>query len=460
MEQPLTNFFRALRASDVRISIPEGLDAFRAVELLGYQNRGDLKEALSQVLAKTPDEKERFAQVFELFFHVDETSFADDPLQQENEEETEEASPSGEEGTEEEQPEMGNLSQMLLEGDEAGLEMALEKAERAVKLDQIRFFTQRGLYVRRMMEALGLERLDQDIQAMGGAPGGGGGGDGEAATLTEGRTRLFEEVGNRVEKQIALYTANEGRRFREEALRTMRISNLDKRDHALMSKLVEKMVKRLVSMHKRKKRRKDRGVLDVRRTLRKNMPHDGVLIEPVWKLIKTERPSVFAICDVSGSVSLVAQFLLMFLNSLNEVLPRVRSFAFSSHLVEVTDIFKANNFEDAATQVLTEVGFRSTDYGQSLEDFQKLALNKVSRRSTVIILGDGRSNYLNPRLDILKEIYNQCRRVIWLNPEPKSFWNMGDSEMPKYLSACHQAQVCNSLAHLERVVDDILRNAQ
>ena len=77
--------------------------------------------------------------------------------------------------------------------------------------------------------------------------------------------------------------------------------------------------------------------------------------------------------------------------------------------------------------------------------------------ATVIILGDGRSNFADPRLDLMNLIHQRSRAVIWLNPEPESYWGQGDSVMYRYARYCHVAKQCNSLAQLERIIEDVLR---
>ncbi|MCB1685733.1 MAG: VWA domain-containing protein, partial [Pseudomonadales bacterium] len=190
------------------------------------------------------------------------------------------------------------------------------------------------------------------------------------------------------------------------------------------------------------------------------MSYDGAIFNLHWKSVKIDRPKVFAICDVSGSVANYARFMLMFLYSLEEVMPKVRSFAFSSDLAEVTELFDRNKLEDAIAKTLRDYAGGSTDYGQALSDFKKQCLDQVDNRTTVIILGDARNNYGEARTEIMKEIYDRCKRLIWLNPEARTSWNVGDSEMRKYGAYCHQVEECNSLMHLERIVGNLLRVVQ
>ena len=108
-------------------------------------------------------------------------------------------------------------------------------------------------------------------------------------------------------------------------------------------------------------------------------------------------------------------------------------------------------------QVLQKIGFQQTDYGHSLEDFCEQHLDRLDRHTTVIFLGDGRSNFADPRIDLMQLIQQRSRAVIWLNPEPESYWSQGDSVMYRYERFCHVAKQCNTLAQLERIIEDVLR---
>ncbi len=163
--------------------------------------------------------------------------------------------------------------------------------------------------------------------------------------------------------------------------------------------------------------------------------------------------------DVSGSVANVSRFFLMFLHSLTEILPNVRTFAFSNKAGEVTDLFENKDIEVAAAETLLLNGGGSTDYGQAFVDLEGLLENNIDRKTTVIILGDARSNYGDPRCDVLKTIQEKSKRILFLNPEPKSVWGTGDSEMLRFVPYCSKSKVCSSLFDLERVVDDMLRSS-
>ena len=137
-----------------------------------------------------------------------------------------------------------------------------------------------------------------------------------------------------------------------------------------MRVLVRAMAKRLAARYAKTRRRRLRGQLDVRRTLRRNMGWGGIPFLTVWKQKRIEKPRVMVLCDVSGSVAAMAQFLLMFLYALNEALKDIRSFAFAGSLIEVSDILESEPIEAAIAKIMQTIGFGSSNYGNSLADFE------------------------------------------------------------------------------------------
>ena len=468
MTQVLTDFIRALRAADVRVSTSESIDAGQVLGLVGYDDRELLRSALGQALAKSDDEKQAFEATFDRFFAFDQFATAPPGAPGDGS-----ASPAGEGAASPGQSEAGggqpgdgggadggemqlpvDLVDLLERGDQAGLQMALAEAARRAGLNRIRLFTQRGMFARRIIELMGLEGLDRATAARRQA-----GDDAGADRLEAGREALFAQVRDYVEKQLKLFTANTGRQLREEVLSRIRLTNISDADLKIMRELVRKMAKRLVALHSRRRRRDNRGQLDVRRTIRANVEFDGPLFHTMWKKTRIDRPKVMALCDVSGSVAQVARFLLMFLYSVQEALPQVRSFAFSGKLGEVTRQFESQDAEQAMIAALEAHGGRPTDYGEALADFEALAMDDIDHRTTVLILGDARSNYVNPRADVLHRVHERARRVLFLNPEPRSLWSTGDSEMRRLAPHCDRVMTCASLKDLERVVSDLLRSA-
>ena len=495
MDQLLTNFIRALRNADIRISTAETLDAFSTVQLVGYRDRQLLKDSLSLVLPKTPDEKAAFDTCFDQFFAYRERSALRSPdappadLNPATDDRSDNAqADNGDTGggdaqgkrtgrgqagretrdapdatTTTEQLGAGDMSspqsalgQLLTRSNSIEINIAINTAGQQVKVHEIELFTQKGLYTRRILDAMGHSELQQEIFTLSDSPAVP---DRRLAQdLVRRRDWLRERVREYVEHQFLLHADVTGRRLRESLLRNLRLSTLEQRHHRLLQDLVLRMARKLIAAYSRRRKVFRRGNLHVPRTLRRNMKYDDAIFDLQWKSVKTDTPKVLAICDVSGSVANYARFMLMFLYSLEEVLPKVRSFAFSSDLGEISELFARNTIDDAIALALRQYGSGSTDYGQALADFRKLCLDAIDRRTTVIILGDARNNYGDARTDVLKEIYDRARRVLWLNPEPRATWNTGDSEMRHYAPYCHQVDECGTLTHLERAVSRLLRD--
>jgi uncharacterized protein with von Willebrand factor type A (vWA) domain len=202
-------------------------------------------------------------------------------------------------------------------------------------------------------------------------------------------------------------------------------------------------------------------LLDLKKTLRANVAYHGLIVYPKWKTKKINRPDIVAICDISRSVEKVVRFFLLFLYSLNDSLAKVRSFVFCSNLVQVSHVFENYRVEEALDRILKgkdlDLMLSSTDYGRSFMDFKDQWLDRVTQKTTIMILGDARNNFGNARTEILKLLQERSKRIVWLNPEPRSFWGTGDSEMKRYLPYCFLARECSTVNHIQRTVDYMLR---
>lgn len=465
MQATLEDFFKALRGSDLDVSLNAQIDAARATALVGWSDRELLKSALGATLAKTVPDRAIFDQAFERFFHFDSfgTERAGKPGAPPAGVPSGEPPPATDQGSGQGSGGPGGchgsggqaLSQLLLSGDSAALSRRMQQAARDVGLTDIWFFTQKGYYTQKIQQAMGLDLLDREItearrQSI--APQ-------RVAELERARKHLFNEVRNFVERKLSLYGTAPTRELHDDFLQRQKLSNVDRRDFARMHEIVRKIARRLAERHARRKRRELRGQLDFRRTMRANAAYGGVMFETFWRSTKVERPRVVAICDVSGSVRQYARFLLLFLYSLDELVSDVQSFAFTNRLVDVSATFAALPVEQAVDRVMQAVGGAGTDYGQVLEDIDAQLMHRIDHRTTVLILGDARNNRGPARAEIMKTLYGRARRVIWLNPEPVSFWGLGDSEMKRYAPYCHIARECNSLRHLERTLDQLLRTS-
>jgi uncharacterized protein with von Willebrand factor type A (vWA) domain len=459
MERKLTEFVALLRNNGVRVSPPEVADAATAIGLAGYEDRRRFHDALACTLAKSMADAAVFDRCFESFFRfaalTDEDSAAAPAPPPRPREASGNGPAGGGSGEGSAAPPDGiapsELGTQLLERGSDTLALALAQAVEAANLSAIRVLTQKGLFGRRILVAMGMDDLERELREL----------DADerpaaarrSAQLRAARARLRRQVRDTVDRYFQLAQRND----RESIIREADFATL--REFRDVEAVVRRMAKKLITVHRRRDKTAQRGLLDVRATLRRNQAHDGVLITPQWRRIRKDKPRVMAVCDVSRSVSQHARFLLLFLHSLQEVIPRLRSFAFSSSLHEVTALFDAMAPDAAIDTVMERYGFGSTDYGRAFLDLDRLALQDIDRRTTLIILGDARNNNGEAQVELLQQFHARARQLIWLNPERPNRWGSGDSEMLRYRSACTRVHACRNLGELERIVDRLLKSA-
>ena len=444
MEKQISNFIRALRSADVRVSTGEALDAARTVAMIGYDDRSLMKDSLACVLAKSESEKQIHDRLFELYFSSAPAGSAAQSAGTEND---------GEPG-EDPKDAAERLSQLTQQGNEQALATAIERAAEQAGLNDIRFSTQVAYFAQSMVRAMGGEQLQARLleALQGRTPDA----DAEAQRLIDVRRTLTMTARERAERAFQIFGAAETEKFRDEVAATKRLSAIEANDMARMKQLVAKVAKRLAVKHSRRRKRTQRGLLDVRRTMRANAGVDGIPFNVIWRQKKKDRPKIIVICDVSGSVALYVRFLLLLLFSMKEAIPDLHAFAFSYRLKSVDDILETMEFDAAIKKILREIGLGSTSYGQAFSDFKMEHENKIDRRTTIIILGDGRSNYGDPRLDLFRDFAGRAKRVIWLNPEGRALWGTGDSVIPRYEPFCAQMSHVATLKDLEKAIDEVL----
>ena len=451
MELTFGRFVTALRNADVRASPAETLTAFEIIERIGIADKTLLKDSLALALAKSSDEKARFDETFERFFAL---AFRDRPKSSFVHHIDRDAMLN--QLRADASPGLAESVANVLDDERDRLALRIHQAAAEADIQQIKSLREKSLYRRRIGTVLGLDELDAYVEA-------GGPGTGDPSTrefLRYLRHYFRQQVGDYVDAQYKLHLDPSGKRaILEAAFR----SNLDQLPVAYrqdVRRVVEKMAEKLAKDHRRRSKRARRGVLDVKKTLRRNVAYDGALFDLRWRQQKREPGAVFVLCDVSNSVARVARFLLLFLYELTDLLPNIRAFAFSSRLGEVTDTMREQPTETAIEEALFTWGKGNTDYARAFADFRELCGSDMDQHSTLIVLGDARSNYYDPRVEIFEELTRRAKQTFWLNPETRDQWREGDSEMRRYAPYCFRVETCNKLRDIERFADRLLLMAR
>lgn len=454
MERALNGFIRALRIAGVEASTGEAIDAARTLALIGYDDREHLRASFSVVLAKSATEKAIHDKVFDQYF----AAAAPARKSEGEDDESETGAADGPTGD----AEVDALLEMAGmgaagggQGADASTRAALSRAATEAGADDIRFASQTSYYVARTLERLGIAPLEArliqklnettpEAQA-------------EAQLLSRARDVLQREARAVIDRRFELYGRQATEDFLTDVAMQRSLAAIGTADMPRMRIAVARMAKKLAIKHSRRRRVRQSGRLDIRRTLRANAGHDGVPFELVFKHKRRDKPRIVAICDVSGSVSAYARFLLMFLYALHRSVTDLRTFAFSAELYDVAAPLERLSFEDAMAWILRHCGSGATDYGRAFADLNERHWECIDRNTTVLVLGDGRSNNADPRLDLFREMADRAKRIVWLCSEAPGRWGTGDSCMLRYRPYCAHLSHCATVADLERAVDEVLQ---
>jgi hypothetical protein len=296
----------------------------------------------------------------------------------------------------------------------------------------------------------------------------------EAGTLSPLEERLLrEEMERRIERLRSelqaeirrLLVADRGREAVARTLRSPLLEDIDlmhatRHDLARVEKAIRPLTRKLAARLAQKRKRRRAGRLDFRRTMRRALATGGVPFEPVFRSPNPHKPDIVLLCDVSGSMATFARFTLQFTYAMSGQFSKVRSFAFIDGVDEVTGFFEAGgDFARSMERITTEAEVvwldGHSDYGNALDRFRERFGEAVTPRSTVIITGDARSNYRNPRPQMLGALSQSARALYWLNPEPRAYWDTGDSVMSAYAPFCDAVHEVRNLRQLEAFVEQV-----
>ena len=502
MENALHRFVRLLRWRGVRISIPEALDAMACAGQPGMmRDREQLRAALRVALIKDRRDEEVFDEIFDQFFALvkvgredtgdghghghedlsDEGALEDFTL-------SEEPSDTPQQGHEHGKPvdireffdpddlaQQYNLHQEANKIDLAAMtdEIVLSKDSQGIQGEgnRVQIETDR-LHNAGMPREISQQqgtKVDADLSIahqevlLGWLNGVDGesqeGTEDDAAALRRRMTGVLAGLPEALKKHLEALMALENKVV--EGVESQKVAEVDRvGEHERME--LEESLRRLARSlrggltHKRKV--SSRGRIDSGRTMRRNMRFDGIPFVPVTVRRSEDKPRLVILADVSLSVRATARFTLHLVHGLQSLFGQVRTFAFVADLVEVTDLFEDHPMEQALGLVfggdVLEVDANS-DYGAAFGTFHEDYGSAVNRRSTVIVLGDGRGNGNDPNLEAFAEITRRARETIWLTPEPRYSWGLGGCDLPGYAEYCSRVRVVRDLTGLETAAQEM-----
>jgi uncharacterized protein len=457
-DEVLLELVTALRRGGLRISPAESMDALAAAAAVGLAEREDLRAALAASLAKSEGDRSVFDRTFDAFFHRGDAidSGVADKLRASGASEgsvaellrrAEMAQGAGGAG--------GGLT-ALLEGG-AELERRIERALADARVSEITSPMQIGLFALRALDRLGVDRMERDLNALRAALADQGEIGERALDLAASALQaLSRTVRARVRAAYERQNPDQLRRNRAERLEREALAALSKDEVDQVTAEVRKLGRTLRDRMERQRRRARRGRLDVRATVRASLRNGGIPFRPVFRRRRRERPKLVVLCDVSDSVRAAARFLLVLVYAMQEAFARTRSFVFVRDLGECTHLFEGKSAEEAIARAFSGEVISvaaNSDYGRAFGQLAREHLAAIDHHTTVVILGDGRNNYLDSNTAALAAVQRRAARIIWLNPEPRGSWGFGDSEMQSYARWCAFADTVRSLGELRSAME-------
>jgi uncharacterized protein with von Willebrand factor type A (vWA) domain len=444
-------FVSSARAAGLRVATSEVLDCLRQLEWVDPLEEIQFKTVLQANFAKSRREQAHFERLYRLFFHelrqdpaVGRSGSLAEPLA------------SVIDQLAEAEPRSADRQALFdfLRGDPAALLEAVRAIESGADGRGGGLGFGLGAVTRRLELLLAANALEDALAQRIAAR--------RAELGWEERRDLSGHVRDRLETARRLLGQTPGqtaappsavkthRRYLDE-LGNIHFASLTPREVEAMREAVEQFVRRLKDKIGRRYAARARGVLDVKKTLRRAAAYQGVPLEVFYRRHPPRKAKIVTLCDVSGSVWSAARFMLNMLYSLQECFSQVRSFIFVAGLAEVTDVFKRHDVNRAIDKILKEAAIdynAATDYGRTFREFKRDYLDILDKKTTLIVIGDGRSNYTSPEDRILAQMRERSRRLIWLNPETEQFWYTGDSEMRALGAVCDVVRPCQNLNQL------------
>ena len=449
----LISFCEELRAEGMQVGTAEILDAFAALDVIPWTEREDFREALASTLAKSQEDRRLFELVFDRWFFRAaeleaiaraEDGGGDDVIHAEGGEgrsgERDQGDGDGDRFDLDELREM--IRQAIADGDDGRMRDLASLAVAA--------FGRRGegsgvvgVDVQRIRRSLGLTpRSNASDNA------------GEEVELDRDDVRRFEQhLRRELERGLIKLPPARPLADLDRALPTSPTQDL-----AAVHRSVAQLKRRLATLGQDQRGRRKGRVVDVRRTMRSSLETGGVPLHLRYKPKRPRRPEIYVLCDVSTSVTSASVFFLSVLHALHDSFRKLRSFVFIERISEVTETFeRERDFRKIAEAISKDGGVADisgyTDYGRVWLEFLEEISADLDPRSTVIVLGDARTNGRDPHAAAFARLTERAGRIFWLNPEPRLYWNYGDSVMSAYEPYVDGAFECWTTTHLERFVD-------
>ena len=442
----LVEFGEELRAEGVKSGTAELLDAFAVLAEIPWAEPEAFREALAATLAKSQEDRRLFELVFErFFFRATEAAALREGVREHD----------GSPGDRDDAESAGEVDLAELRRQiSAALQAQDESLMRDLARLAIAAFGRRGqgsgvigVDVQRIRRALGLRveprpELAEDDPRRAGLPR-------EALRRFEALLRRELERGQieRTQKLPPSRPLNE----LDRALPSGPLQDL-----AAVHRVVAQLKRRLKTQGQEHRGHARHAHVDVRRTMRASLQTGGVPVALRFKPVRPRRPEIYVLCDVSTSVTSASVFFLSVLHALHDSFRKMRSFVFIERISEVTDVFdRERDFRAVSEAIARDAGVADisgyTDYGRVWSEFRTLVEDELHPRATVIVLGDARTNGRDPRADVFAQIAARAGRTFWLNPEPRLYWNYGDSVIATYEQHC-EAFECWTTGQLEDFV--------
>ncbi|MGH9126675.1 MAG: vWA domain-containing protein [Acidimicrobiales bacterium] len=499
MVEVLSGFVAELRAAGLPVSMTEHVDAMAAVGQVPLEDRVAFKYALGSTLVKNDAHWRAFETVFDVYFSPGSAGWRSSPASEDEPQEPGEAAlmalleQMADAGRRDADVELAALTaeqlleklyQALLDGDEemlaalarqavdrfSGMEPGrpvggtyyLYRTLRQLDLDGIRSRLVNAAQARARAARPWLGAGDPD----GEDARGGGQSDLEARLAGEEFDARIAKLRHQIEAEIRRrLIADRGAQAMAKTLRKPLPEDVDfmhatQEELASLRRAIQPLTRRLAVRLARKRRHGRRGPLDFRSTVRHSLSYGGVPAEPKFRYPRPAKPEIVVIADVSGSVAAFARFTLQLVYAISSQFSRVRSFAFIDGIDEVTSMFEGvEDIAEAVRRVNTEADVvwvdGHSDYGHALESFWVRWGRQVTPRTSVMILGDARNNYHSSEAWVVQELAKRARHLYWLNPEPRSYWDTGDSIVGQYGVFCDGVYECRNLRQLERFVTQL-----